>query len=91
MGTPLILVYVLLLLAPVFVLVMDWSVQHRAHPWSSGLRPLLYLAFLLPLFAPLTIWTHVQLSVIVFVGLLVVLASVLSEQDMPTSLRESKR
>ncbi len=91
LANPHLFVYDLLVLAPVFLLIMDWSVQHRENPWSSGLRPLLYLAFLLPLFGPLTIWTHVQLSVIVFVGLLVVLASVLSEQDMPTSLRESKR
>ncbi len=87
---PHLFIYDLLVLAPVFLLVMEWTVQHPAGPWSEGLRPLLYLSFLLPLFGPLAIWTHLQLSVVVFTGLLVVLASILREPSLLVSLRESK-
>jgi len=34
---------------------------------------LLYLSFLLPLFGPLAHWTHLQLSVVVFVAIMWIL------------------
>ena len=77
---PHLFVYDLLVLAPVFFLVTDWMIQHLEHPWSPGVRALLYLSFLLPLFGPMAIWTHIQLSVIVFVGLLIVLTYILNQQ-----------
>jgi hypothetical protein len=67
---PHIYIYDLLVLAPVFLLLVDWSIQNADHPNTPALRILLYLAFLLPLFGPLARWTHLQLSVIVFAALL---------------------
>jgi hypothetical protein len=46
----------------------DWSVANAQHRYTPLLRVLLYLAFLLPLFGPLARWTHLQISVIVFVA-----------------------
>jgi hypothetical protein len=37
---------------------------------------LLYLAFILPLFGPLSSWTHLQLSVIAFAAILWTLSKV---------------
>lgn len=74
-------VYDLLALSPVFFLTTDWILQHPEHPWSSGIKSLLYLSFLLPLFGPLAIWTHVQLSVIAFVVLLILLGTILTSDS----------
>jgi alpha-1,2-mannosyltransferase len=63
-------IYDLLALAPAFLLLTDWSLQNSSHPAKPLLDVLLYLAFLLPLFGPLALWTHLQLSVIVFAALL---------------------
>jgi Glycosyltransferase family 87 len=70
---PHIYIYDLLVLAPVFLLLVEWSIQNAHHPNTPALRILLYLAFLLPLFGPLARWTHLQLSVIVFAVLLWIL------------------
>jgi len=78
---PHLFIYDLLALAPMFFLVIDWVLQHHEHPWSQGMKVLLYFAFLLPLFGPMAIWTHLQLSVVAFVGLLIVLASVLNSES----------
>jgi hypothetical protein len=63
-------IYDLLALAPVFLLLSDWSLTNARHPAKPALDVLLYLAFLLPLFGPLAHWTHLQLSVVVFVAML---------------------
>ena len=60
----------LLALAPAFLLLSDWSLNNVRHPAKPSLDVLLYLAFLLPLFGPLAHWTHLQLSVVVFVAML---------------------
>jgi hypothetical protein len=67
---PHIYIYDLLALAPMFLFLADWSIENAQHPSAPVLRVLLYLAFLLPLFGPVARWTHLQLSVIVFVALL---------------------
>ena len=67
---PHIYIYDLLALAPIFLLLADWSIENPRHPSVPVLRVLLYLAFLLPLFGPVARWTHLQLSVIVFIALL---------------------
>ncbi|MGD1080364.1 MAG: glycosyltransferase family 87 protein [Candidatus Sulfotelmatobacter sp.] len=70
---PHLFVYDLLALAPVLLLLVNWTLTN-AHPASTPtLRLLLYLAFVLPLFGPLSRWTHVQLSVPAFAALLWVL------------------
>ena len=61
-------IYDLLALAPMFVLMADWSLRQAKQ--SPVLSVLLYLAFILPLFGPLSRWTHLQLSVLVFAALL---------------------
>lgn len=70
---PHLFVYDLLVLAPVLLLVTNWTLAHDRHPASPALRLLSYLAFVLPLFGPLSRWTRVQLSVIVFAAILLVL------------------
>ncbi len=67
---PHLFVYDLLALAPAFLLLADWTIAHPHHPASTAMRPLLYLAFVLPLLGPLAQWTHLQLSVPVLVALL---------------------
>jgi hypothetical protein len=58
----------------VFVVVLK-KLSHRPRPSSAALQFLLYLAFVVPLFGPLSQWTHLQLSVPVFVALLCTLWS----------------
>src|SRR5216684_1013192 len=74
---PHLFVYDLLVLAPALLLLADWALGHAHHPASVPLGVLIYLAFFLPLLGPLTVWTHLQLSVPVFVGTQVLLWSIL--------------
>jgi hypothetical protein len=68
--SPHLFVYDLLALAPALILLADWTFTN-SH--SATLRLLTYLAFILPLFGPLSRWTHLQLSVPVFAALLWIL------------------
>ena len=70
---PHLFIYDLLVLAPALLLLVDWTLTNPRHPSSATLRVLAYLSFLLPLFGPLSLWTHVQLSVPAFTVLLWVL------------------
>ena len=70
---PHLFVYDLLVMAPAFLLLTDWSLQNSQHPAKPALDVLLYLAFLLPLFGPLAHWTHLQVSVVVFVAIMWIL------------------
>jgi alpha-1,2-mannosyltransferase len=70
---PHIYIYDLLALAPALLLLAEWALSNGQHPFTPALRVLLYLTFMLPLFGPLSRWTHVQLSVPVFAALLWVL------------------
>src|SRR5579864_6105571 len=69
---PHLFVYDLLVLAPALLLLVDWTLIHQQSA-TSGLRLLAYCAYVLPLFGPLSRWTHVQLSVPSFVAVLWVL------------------
>jgi hypothetical protein len=62
-------VYDLLALAPVFLILADWILGHPEPASCPGLRVMLYLAFILPLFGPLSRWTHLQFSVLAFLAL----------------------
>ena len=66
-------IYDLLALGPALLLMADWAASHVHHPWIAELRVLLYVSFLLPLFGPISRWTHVQLSVVAFTALLCLL------------------
>jgi glycosyl transferase family 87 len=70
---PHLFVYDLLVLAPALLLVVDWTLNNPQHPCSAALKLLAYLAFILPLFGPISRWTHLQLSVPAFTMLLSVL------------------
>jgi alpha-1,2-mannosyltransferase len=61
-------IYDLVVLAPAFLLLSDLSLSENIA--SSSLPLLLYLCYALPLIGPLARYTHVQLSVIAFVGLI---------------------
>jgi len=67
---PHLFVYDLLVLAPVLLLVVDWTLSDVRRCSSAPLFLLSYLAFILPLVGPLSRWTFVQLSVPVLVALL---------------------
>ena len=66
---PHLFIYDLLVLAPCLLLLVDGTLAHPdSH--SAELRVLTWLVFVLPLFGPLSRWTHLQLSVIAFAALL---------------------
>lgn len=66
-------VYDLVILAPAFLLLADWTLALGSNTFSSNLNFLLYLAFVLPLVGPLARWTHLQLSVPVMAAVLFVI------------------
>ena len=66
--SPHLTVYDLVILAPVFLLMGDGAMGSEALRRRTAL--LLYLCFVLPLIGPLSMWTHVQLSVPVMAALL---------------------
>jgi hypothetical protein len=70
---PHLFVYDLLVLIPVLLLTLNWTLENDEHS-TPTLKLLLYLAFILPLFGPLSRWTHLQLSVIAFGAILWTLA-----------------
>jgi hypothetical protein len=70
---PHLFIYDLLVLVPVLLLLVDSTLNGSQPSFDAVLQLLLYLAFLLPLFGPLSCWTHVQLSVPVFAALLWIL------------------
>jgi alpha-1,2-mannosyltransferase len=79
-------VYDLVLLAPAFLLLSDWILDHadsRYFPWICAL---LYMSYILPLLAPITSWTHVQWSVVAFAGLLFLLWQVAQEESEPAPI-----
>jgi hypothetical protein len=83
---PHLFIYDLLALAPVFLLLTE-HIASRAEPENAAqLRVLLYLAFLSPLFFPLARFTHIQLSIIVFVCLFWTL---FRERTCPSALASS--
>ena len=72
---PHLFIYDLLVLAPAILLLADWSLSNQQDASTPWLLVLSYLAFILPLFGPLSRWTHVQLSVVVFIAILWTLLS----------------
>jgi len=63
---PHLFVYDLLVLTPALLLLAEWTLTNAQHRFSVTLRGLVYLAFILPLLGPLSLWTHFQLSVPAF-------------------------
>ena len=67
--SPHLTVYDLVILAPAYLLLADWTVANT-NPSARNLRMLIYLGYALPLLGPLSIWTHLQLSVPAMAGIL---------------------
>jgi alpha-1,2-mannosyltransferase len=68
--SPHLTVYDLVILAPAFLLLGDWSVAHREQLLALRVRELLYLCYPLFLIGPLAQETHLQLSVVAMTALL---------------------
>jgi Glycosyltransferase family 87 len=66
---PHLFVYDLLALAPVLLLLGDWCARNPEDPATAMLRMLLYAVFLSPLLGPITLFTHLQLSVLAMIAL----------------------
>ena len=64
---PHLFVYDLVILAPAFLMLTDWSLDRAEHPASPAARVLLVAAFLSPLIGPLAAVTRLQLSVPILV------------------------
>jgi hypothetical protein len=60
---PHLIVYDLLVLAPVFLLLSDWLLARRKDR-ASSMEVVLYLAYLAPLAGAITRWTHLQVAVV---------------------------
>jgi len=71
---PHLFIHDLLVLAPAFLLLANWILGNEQSELAPLLKILLYMAFVLPLLGPLSFWTHLQLSVVAFAGLVWVLA-----------------
>jgi alpha-1,2-mannosyltransferase len=67
---PHLFVYDLLVLAPAVMLLADWALTNLDLAATRTLPLLLYLVFISSLLGPLSRWTHLQLSVPLFVALL---------------------
>jgi len=70
---PHLFIHDLLVLAPAFLLLTNWILGNAQSGLAPLLKTLLYMAFVLPLLGPLSFWTHLQLSVVAFAGLVWVL------------------
>jgi glycosyl transferase family 87 len=62
--SPHLYVYDLLVLAPAYLLLSDWVMTQPFDSRYATLGVLIYLAYLLPLFGPVTKFTHLQISVL---------------------------
>ena len=67
--SPHLTVYDLVILAPAYLLLADWTLANN-RPWAPLFGTLLYLGYVLPLLGPVSIWTHLQLSVPVLAAIL---------------------
>ena len=66
---PHLMVYDLVILAPAFLLLGNWTLEHAQAHSVPALQVLLYICFALPLLEPLAKFCHVQFSVVGFVAL----------------------
>lgn len=74
-------VYDLVILAPAFLLLTDWTLANRQNEWSPAIGVLLYLGYMLPLAGPLASWTHIQLAVIAFAALVCALGQIVRSSN----------
>jgi hypothetical protein len=67
---PHLIIYDLIILAPAFLLLGDWTLERTEAATVPGLRVFLYVAYALPLLEPLAKLSHLQFSVLAFAVLL---------------------
>jgi hypothetical protein len=72
--------YDLVILAPAFLLLGSWILEHAKTIAAPPVRVLLYLCYALPLLEPVAKFTYVQFSVVGFVALLVFVTLAIREQ-----------
>ena len=87
--SPHLTVYDLVILAPAFLLLADWSVAHRDEQFAPQIQQLLYFCYPLFLIGPLARLTHVQLSVVALTGLLWICRRVGPIKTSPTPAMSS--
>ena len=80
LAAPHLMAYDLVILAPVFVLLGGWVLEHEQTIIAHPVRVLLYLCYGLPLLEPVAKFAHVQFSVIGFTVLLVFVCLAITEQ-----------
>lgn len=80
--SPHLTVYDLVILAPAYLLLADWRLANN-RPMAAVFGVLLYLAYALPLLGPLSIWTHLQLSVPVLTAILWMIWRVAGSRNEP--------
>lgn len=81
LAAPHLTVYDLLILAPAFLLLSDWAIEHLESPHVPAIAVLLYLAYALPLIGPAVQYTHLQLSVLAFATLLYLIWRIASNYE----------
>jgi hypothetical protein len=67
--SPHLIVYDLVILAPAILFLAEWLAAQPHDALISGMATLLCLVYLSPLLGPLSLWTHLQLSVLAMAGL----------------------
>jgi len=67
-------VYDLVILAPAFLLLVDWTLIHSAEKQSPQLQILIYSCFILFLLGPIVRIIHVQFSVIAMTAIVVIVS-----------------
>jgi hypothetical protein len=72
--SPHLTVYDLVILAPAFLLIVDWTLIHSAEKPSAQLQMLVYSCFILFLLGPIVRIIHVQFSVIAMTAIVVIVS-----------------
>jgi hypothetical protein len=70
--SPHLTVYDLVILAPAFLLLADWTVANLSQQHARQIQLLIYVCFLLFLFGPIVRYIHLQISVLAMAALLVI-------------------
>lgn len=80
LAAPHLMAYDLVILAPAFLLLGSWVLQHEQATMAPPLRVFLYLCYGLPLLEPVAKFAHLQFSVIGFAVLFVFVCLAITEQ-----------
>jgi len=84
--SPHLTVYDLVILAPAFLLLGDWTLVHSVEKKSKQIQLLIYSCFLLFLFGPIVRFIHIQLSVVAMAAMFMIAARLPRRRPEMTSL-----